>query len=148
MLVCFYKNIGGMLYKRWWPGRPVRPHSAMGPQDAESPSSPPTQSWLMFLRKTSGGNMSLSKPKTYKNGKLSGLRISDRQKFANDAHDIQTLFVERLPNHTLREVCLYIAGHFHNKLRAKDQRIKELQEELEQFKNVSRETSSGGSDGL
>ena len=92
--------------------------------------------------------MSLSKPKTYKNGKLSGLRISDRQKFANDAHDIQTLFVERLPNHTLREVCLYIAGHFHNKLRAKDQRIKELQEELEQFKNVSRETSSGGSDGL
>jgi len=85
--------------------------------------------------------MTLSKPKTNKDGKLSSSRISYRQSFADDAQDIQTLFIERLPNHTLQEVCLYIAGHFHNKLRAKDQRIKELQAELEQFKHVSRETS-------
>ena len=86
--------------------------------------------------------MSLSNPKINKDGKLSGSRIDYRQSFANDARDIQKLFADRLPNHTLQEVCLYIAGHFHNKLRAKDQRIKELQEELEQLKNVSRETSA------
>ena len=84
--------------------------------------------------------MSLTKPKTNKAGKLHVPRINYSEDFLNDSYAIQQLFVDRLSNHTLREVCLYIAGHFYNKIKTKDQRIRELQQELEQLKNVSRET--------
>jgi hypothetical protein len=87
--------------------------------------------------------MTLKKPKTNKVGKLHMPRISYSEDFADDAHAIQQLFVDRLPTHTLREVCFYISGYFHNKIITRDKRIKELQEKLEQLKNVSRETSEG-----
>lgn len=84
--------------------------------------------------------MTLKKPKVNKAGKLHMTRISYSDEFVDDSYAIQALFVDRLPTHTLREVCHYIAGYFHNKIMARDKRIKELQAELENLKNVSRET--------
>ena len=84
--------------------------------------------------------MSLRKPKTNAGGKLHMTRIGYSNEFIEDAYAIEELFVDRLPTHTLREVCHYIAGYFHNKIMARDKRIKELEAELEQLKNVSRET--------
>ena len=48
-------------------------------------------------------------PKLTKEGKLP--RIGQTDKSLRMAFDIEELFLERLPNHTLREVCLYIAGY-------------------------------------
>lgn len=84
--------------------------------------------------------MTLRNPKVNKAGKLHMTRIGYSDEFIDDAYAIEELFTDRLPTHTLREVCHYIAGYFHNKIMARDKRIKELQEELEQYKNVSRET--------
>jgi hypothetical protein len=90
--------------------------------------------------------MTLRKPKVNKAGKLHMPRIGYSEDFVDDAYAIEALFVDRLPTHTLREVCHYIAGYFHNKIILRDKRIKELQAELEQLKNVSRETQGNSNE--
>jgi len=61
----------------------------------------------------------MKNPKLTKDGKLPRVR-SMPEEAARMAADIEGLFLERLPNHTLREVCQYIAGYIYRQKKTKD----------------------------
>ena len=67
-------------------------------------------------------------PRLTKDGKLP--HITMPLKYGKMASDIQDLFTERLPNHTLAEVCRYIAGYFYRQQKANEEHIEELKAEL------------------
>lgn len=67
----------------------------------------------------------MKQPKLTKAGKLP--RIGEYPNYAFMEQDIQKLFIERLPTHTLHEVCLYIAGYFYRQQRHNYERIKLLE---------------------
>lgn len=79
----------------------------------------------------------MKEPKLTKEGKLPQLHNVRARLYADD---IMQLFLERLNNHTLSEVCKYIAGYFYreqianfNKMKQAAERIKKLEEALEPF---------------
>jgi hypothetical protein len=76
----------------------------------------------------------MKEPKLTKEGKLPQLHDVRARLYAND---IMQLFLERLNNHTLSEVCKYIAGYFYrqqinnfNKLKERADRIEKLETAL------------------
>ena len=76
----------------------------------------------------------MKEPKLTKEGKLPQLHNVRARLYADD---IMKLFLERLNNHTLSEVCKYIAGYFYrqqinhfNKLKEQADRIENLETAL------------------
>ena len=79
----------------------------------------------------------MKEPKLTKEGKLPQLHDVRARLYADD---IMKLFLERLNNHTLSEVCKYIAGYFYrkqiasfNKIKEQSEHIKELEAALNEF---------------
>ena len=79
----------------------------------------------------------MKEPKLTKEGKLPQLHDVRARLYADD---IMKLFLERLNNHTLSEVCKYIAGYFYrkqiasfNKIKEQSERIKELEAALQEI---------------
>lgn len=68
-------------------------------------------------------------PRLTKDGKLP--HITMPIKYGKMAGDIQDLFTERLPNHTMVEVCRYIAGYFYRQQKANEERIEALEAALD-----------------
>jgi hypothetical protein len=58
-------------------------------------------------------------PRLTKDGKLPLIHPASVE-VSRMAIDIEGLFLERLPNHTLSEVCRYIAGYIYRQKRAGD----------------------------
>jgi hypothetical protein len=77
----------------------------------------------------------MKEPKLTKEGKLPQLHDVRARLYAND---IMQLFLERLNNHTLSEVCKYIAGYFYRKQIASFNRIKEQANRIEQLESALR----------
>lgn len=65
----------------------------------------------------------MKQPKVGKGGHLTGIS-KDRYGFQNHVSDIIEIFEKRLRNHTLNEVCQYIAGYFY---RQQSKNLKEIE---------------------
>ena len=74
--------------------------------------------------------MSLKTPKVNKSGKLQQPSIYGDYGYASQVHDIMKIFTEKLPNHTLEEVCRYIAGYFYQKQMRKEQTLQSLRDQI------------------
>jgi hypothetical protein len=61
----------------------------------------------------------MKNPRLTKDGKLPQVRSMPEEAYRMAA-DIEDLFIERLPNHTLSEVCQYIAGYIYRQKKAGD----------------------------
>lgn len=76
----------------------------------------------------------MKKPTFTKEGKLSHIG-GDYSNFTFMSYDIQELFTTRLTNHTLTEVCHYIAGYFYRENKAIYKRVYELEAALRKIAN-------------
>ena len=74
----------------------------------------------------------MKKPTFTKEGKLSHIG-GDYSNFTFMSYDIQELFTTRLTNHTLTEVCHYIAGYFYRENKAIYKRVYELETALKKI---------------
>ena len=75
----------------------------------------------------------MKEPKLTKEGKLPQLHTVRAHLYAND---IMKLFLERLNNHTLSEVCKYIAGYFYRQQLASFDKIKEQANRIENLETA------------
>ena len=82
----------------------------------------------------------MKEPKLTKEGKLPQLHDVRARLYADD---IMKLFLERLNNHTLSEVCKYIAGYFYRKQIASFNKIKEQADRIEQLEAALLDLSDG-----
>jgi hypothetical protein len=82
----------------------------------------------------------MKEPKLTKEGKLPQLHDVRARLYADD---IMQLFLERLNNHTLSEVCKYIAGYFYRKQIASFNKIKEQADRIEKLEAALAKVAEG-----
>ena len=83
----------------------------------------------------------MKEPKLTKEGRLPQLHDVRARLYADD---IMKLFLERLNNHTLSEVCKYIAGYFYRKQIASFNKIKEQADRIKKLEAALREIAALG----
>jgi len=83
----------------------------------------------------------MKEPKLTKEGKLPQLHDVRARLYAND---IMQLFLERLNNHTLSEVCKYIAGYFYRQQINNFNKLKERADRIEKLEAALREIAALG----